>query len=400
MRIGVVHWAFPPTIGGVETHIITLYPPMAKKGHEIFLLTEDLKGRGRKESYMGIEVTRSKVMNLSRVKKSLGKDIRPEIEKEMGRWLDEVRPDIVHAHNLLLYVTDHAEVLGRLCKERGIKTVLTAHNVLFKGKSGYEPVFRHVLGKVGWDKIIAVSKFVGRHLVMAGAPRRKVVTVYHGLDTSLYRKRTVKELEPLYKRYPRLKGRKIVLQPARIRETKGCRYSVEAIRLIKREFPEALLIMTGKGRKVSFMYTDEFQAMLEKYIKDNGLEENVFMNDFTSEEVRLLYSAADVVIYPSASDEKRDDEAFGLATIEAGSSEKPIVVSRSGGMPEVVKNGVNGFVVPKRNAKMLAERCIEILKDPDLGKRLGKKGRETVEKGFTIDRMVDNTIRVFDGVLS
>ena len=54
MRIGSIHWAFPPTIGGVETHLAALLPQFVKMGHNAFLLTEDLDGKEGKDNYCGV----------------------------------------------------------------------------------------------------------------------------------------------------------------------------------------------------------------------------------------------------------------------------------------------------------------------------------------------------------
>ena len=82
-----------------------------------------------------------------------------------------------------------------------------------------------------------------------------------------------------------------------------------------------------------------------------------------------LYRRADVIVYPSSV-----EEPFGLAMLEAMASGKPIVVTNSGGMPEIIQNDVNGYVVPKGNHEALANKIIKLLSCEKLGQQLGKKG--------------------------
>ena len=96
------------------------------------------------------------------------------------------------------------------------------------------------------------------------------------------------------------------------------------------------------------------------------------------EEMPDLYRLVDVVVYPSST-----EEPFGLAMLEAMSSGKPIIVTESGGMPEIIKDDVNGYVVPKRNHEALAECIIHLLSDEKFRKGLGGAGRKQVEDMYT-----------------
>lgn len=97
--------------------------------------------------------------------------------------------------------------------------------------------------------------------------------------------------------------------------------------------------------------------------------------------------------FPTALKEK----GFGIAIIEAMAMRKPVVASRVGGIPEVVEAGVTGLLVQPENPDALAMGILQYLSDPLLAKHAGERGRERVEKLFTIERMVENYQAVYRG---
>ena len=126
-----------------------------------------------------------------------------------------------------------------------------------------------------------------------------------------------------------------------------------------------------------------------------GLEDSVYGNTFSiDKEMPNLYRLADVVVYPSTA-----EEPFGLTMLEAMASAKPIIVSNSGGMPEIVKDDVNGYVVQKGNHEALAERIIQLLADQDLRQKLGNTGREQVMNMYSKELYAKNIFNVYKDVL-
>jgi glycosyltransferase involved in cell wall biosynthesis len=95
-------------------------------------------------------------------------------------------------------------------------------------------------------------------------------------------------------------------------------------------------------------------------------------------EVENVYHTADIIVVPS-----RWQEPLGLINLEAGACRKPVVATRVGGIPEVVEDGVNGYLVAPGNVDGLAERVRQLITDPALRARLGDAGRARVEQSFT-----------------
>ena len=96
-------------------------------------------------------------------------------------------------------------------------------------------------------------------------------------------------------------------------------------------------------------------------MKHFEIEENVLIDMYTLDEVRALYELSEVCLYPSTA-----AEPFGLTMLEAMAMEKPMIVTNMGGMPEVIRDGINGFIVPVRDFEMLAAKICQLLEDEKL----------------------------------
>jgi glycosyltransferase involved in cell wall biosynthesis len=111
-------------------------------------------------------------------------------------------------------------------------------------------------------------------------------------------------------------------------------------------------------------------------------------------DVENVYRASDVVVMPS-----RGGEPFGLVTIEAGASRRPVVATRDGGVPEVIQHGENGFLVDRDDLAGLVHHTALLIGDQELRQRMGQRARQIVEERFT-ERPVRGLERVYDRLLS
>jgi glycosyltransferase involved in cell wall biosynthesis len=102
----------------------------------------------------------------------------------------------------------------------------------------------------------------------------------------------------------------------------------------------------------------------------------------------------DIVMQPSIG-----DEGFSLTVIEAMSCGKPVIGTPSGGTPEILTDGEVGFIVPKHDEKLLAEKTITLIKNKDLTATMGEKARQRVLERFTWEKVVPGLIEVYEGVL-
>lgn len=390
MKVAMIHWAFPPIIGGVESHLAMLGPELVKRGHEVRLLTGSVDGCPEVEDHQGMRVERTPLMDLNTLTEERINSLYDSIYQRISEFIADARPDLIHAHNLHYFSEAHAAALFRAA--RGIPLLLTAHNV-WEGE-----LWDRMCGMAGgWSGVIAVSNYIKREMVRAGYDPDRVWVVYHGIDLNRFyppENGDGEADEPV--RFSELDGKRVIFHPARMCYDKGSHVAVEALRLIVRDFPDVVLVMAGTEKIVDWHRLQKDQvASIYRMIEEYGLKENVFIRFFHWHEMPAMYRRSEFCIYPSCF-----EEPFGLVMLEAHACGRPIIVSRAGGMPEVIEDGKNGFIVDMHDHVQLADRCRRLLADPELTRRMGLAGRSQVEEKFTSEDMVINTIRVYEHVLN
>lgn len=388
LSIAHLHWGFPPTIGGVETHMSILLPELIKRELSQWVCTASLPDVIEREQYKGVEVIRTPVMDLNRLLQE-GSDItKEEVEKDFKNFFDTAKPDIIHAHNMHYFTRIHPEVLSQEAKSRNIPLILTAHNVWD------EPIFLDLTAKFPWDHIIAVSHFIKKEISGAGFDEKKITVIHHGIDTEKFK--AAENLDPLYDNYPKLKGKRVIFHPARISLGKGSDIAIKATSIIRKYIDNAFLVLAGSGNIIDWdEHMEGDMAFMSDLISILGLKDAVYIDSFSLDQMAELYNLAEVCVYPSSA-----QEPFGLTMLEAQATEKPMIVTKAGGMPEIIHDGINGYVVPIRDHEEIALRALMLMQDKDLQKRFGKVGRENVLTYFTKEIMAEAVYKVYKKALA
>lgn len=387
LSISQIHWGFPPTIGGVETHLALMLPKMVEHGHKVSLLTGAFEGEPDSSDYKGVTVERNILMDLNWLYKRGPGSLEKKTRDLFVNFIDRHKPDIIHAHNMHYFRRVHTLTLADEAKKRGIPIVLTAHNVWD------DALFLELTRDVGWDHIIAVSHYIGRELIGIGCDPEKVTAIHHGIDTKIFKPDLDTSL--MYERYPKLKGRKVIFHPARMGLGKGCDLSIKALNIIKKEIPDVLLMMAGSKNIIDW---GDNQASDIAYFVDLvnhfEMQDNVIIDSYKLEDMPPLYNIADIAIYPSTA-----QEPFGMTMLEAMACKKPMIVTNAGGMPEIIKEGENGHVIPIKDFEALAEKIIYLLKNPEIAKKEGETGYKMVQSKFTESHITEATLKIYEKVL-
>jgi glycosyltransferase involved in cell wall biosynthesis len=150
---------------------------------------------------------------------------------------------------------------------------------------------------------------------------------------------------------------------------KGLEYLVLAMEQVVHEIPDARLVAVAK---TGFGGTDDWH-FFEQLAGRAGLMDNVDFQESVSQETLLgFYSDCDILVLPSRT------EGWGLSLMEAMACKKPVVASRVGGIPELVRDGTDGLLVGAGDVAGLSQAILRLLKDPDLRRRMGGAGKERV----------------------
>ncbi len=383
LSIAHFHWGFPPIIGGVETHLTILLPAFACRGHKVSLLTGSFESVPMEDTYRGVHIRRTPLMDLNWLVKRGLNGLENDIKKCFLRFVNEFKPDILHAHNMNYFSKVHALALEDIARKKGIPLLLTAHN------AWDDELFLDLTIKINWSHIISVSHFIEREILGLGYSHRKVTTVHHGIDEKMFHPKL--NPKPIFKKYPQLKDKKIIFHPARMGLAKGCDVSIKAMNSVIKRFPRTMLVLAGTKNIIDWKQTQQKDIAYMLHLIDIfKIKNNVLIDIYALDEMPRLYAASDVCIYPSSA-----FEPFGLTMLESMACAKPMIVSNMGGMPEIIRDSINGFVIPVKDFEELTNRIIQLLSDETLCDRLGSTGRLMVEKGFTRKQVADSTLSLY-----
>lgn len=396
MRVCLTHYAFYPTTGGVESHLLDLGAELVSQGHEVYALVGSLDGSPQFEEVLGVKVSRRDLMNpffVRERKTQLGlpaEEVVPTILREIKvmyeSFIEENRIDVVHAHNFHHFLPGHALALTEL-HDQGLATVLTIHEIWS------EFICEDLLEKTRWDAVITVSRHVQEGIREQAPHLQNLHLIYHGIDTSLFSpdNRDDSWAEKLgFKDYP------TIIHPARMLPWKGVIYSVRAMEMVRKEFPDAVLIITDTEDIIDWIgELKGYKEQVLETIKTLGLQKQVIVQSFPYLELPKVYNHCQVVIYPTIG-----EEPFGLVPVEAMACAKPVVVTKSGGLVESVIDGVTGFIIEKRDVNTLAEKICLLLRDEKLAQQMGEAGHRHVEEHFSRERMVHQVNTLYQKVVS
>jgi glycosyltransferase involved in cell wall biosynthesis len=373
LRVGLIHWTFPPTTGGVESHLAELCRGLARDGCAVTVIT----GEPAPIEHPEYTVVSSHLLNLNHIRRdTLEKTAyRRALGEVLGDIITEGHLDVIHGHNLHHFAPEPAHALEELRGRLGVRMHHTFHET-WPDMLHHNPIYRY------WDGNYAVSAFIQSQCEERLRFRPRLFPLGIDLDSfrcirSAFSNNTVP----------------IILHPARLLPWKGVHLSVRMLAELREHGFETKLVLTDTQRITD--WNQELKAYREEIltlVSTLNLREHVEFRSVTYSEMPGLYNEADIVIYPTLG-----EEPYGLVPLEAMSCERPIVAARSGGITETVVDGETGYLVERGDVHSLAERVSRVLANPALGRRLGVAGREHVHRHFDIRRYVSTLINNYKG---
>lgn len=212
------------------------------------------------------------------------------------------------------------------------------------------------------------------------AAAAKTQTVYNGVDPSAFPSQS--DRHKIRQELGNTQG-PVLVTVARLTEQKGHRYLLQAFPELLKTWPELCCVFVGEG---------ELQDALQHMAIGLGVERACrFVG--VREDIAAVLAAADLFVLPSLS------EGFPFVLLEALAMGRPVVATRVNGVPELIEDHKTGLLVPPRDPQALAAAIREVLSDPAAALRMGAAGRVVVQERFTVDRMVANTMAIFDAAM-
>ncbi len=344
---------------GGQNQVLLSAQGMAAAGHDVVVACQ--KG--------GVLEERARGAGLAVEALSFQGDISPAAVVGLRDLARRLRPQVVHAHDP--HAVSTALLVARLASG---PRLLAGRRVDF-----------HLRGALSrWkyrscQRVIAASRAIAQVLEADGIASPRVRVVYEGVPLREPQPGGRQALESLG--VPA--GAPVVGNVAALTDHKDHRTLLEAMAIVRRSLPEACLVIVGDG---------ELRSALEARARALGLVEAVIFAGFRSDLDRLI-PAFTVFCLSSHL------EGLGTSLLDAMAFGLPIVATAAGGIPEAVVEGVTGRLVPPRDPQALAQALVAVLTDDPRRAEMGRAGRRRFEERFTAERMVGETLAVYQEVL-
>ncbi len=367
MKIGITCY---PTVGGSGILATRLGVEYSRRGHEAHFITYERPVAIQGVDHEGVFVHLVNVVDYPLFKYP---PYTVALGSEMARVSEKFGLDVLHVHYSLPHAT--AALLARGIT--GVPYVVTLHGsdvTILGSDPSYMPVNAHSVE--GADAVTAVSGYMAREARGRLGIGREVRVIPNFVDPDAFSPAPCGALEGD-------SGRDVVvIHVSNFRPVKRIQDLVYAMRIVVKRAPDARLMLVGDGPE---------RHSIERLIESLGLRRHVLVTGYRSDVANLM-RCSDVAVLCS------ETESAPLTLLEGMSSGLPFVATSVGGVPEIVRDGFNGFLVPTKHPEAIAERIVELNEDPGLRRRLGEEARRTILERYTAERVVEQYLEVLMGV--
>ncbi len=339
--------------GGVVNHISSLERRFTEMGHEVKVIapaSQAINGFG--DRFIPIGKPRPIPSSGSIVRITISMRLASQIKAILARE----KFDIIHLHEPFMPM-----LCSAVLRFSDTVTMGTFHAA--DGRPGYNwgrPISTWLIKKRAPKLVgkIAVSNPALKYHSRYVAGHFEIIP--NGVDTESFNP-DVTPIEDF------CDGKKNILFLGRMEHRKGLKYLLKAYQQVKKEIPDSRLIVVGPGTRLRRSY--------QKWVKQNHLEDVVFVGFVSEEEKPRYFKTADIYCSPATGRESQ-----GIVLLEGMAVSTPIVASNIDGYAGVVTHGEEGYLVPPKNIDELAGALVNLLKDDELRRRMGAKGRISAEK--------------------
>jgi glycosyltransferase involved in cell wall biosynthesis len=291
--------------------------------------------------------------------------------RQIEECIQEDGIELLHTHGY------KADLYGYVAARRSGKPIVaTCHN--WVGGTAALGIYNHLdrMALKRFHGLAAVSDSVAQRLLASGVSAQKITTIANGIDVQTFeRARPSLVLN--------FDGSKVIGMVARLDLQKGFEYLLRAARELSGDFPQLKVVIVGEGPD---------RSEIEDMIRRLGLQSNVILAGQGSD-MPGIYAAMDVFVLPSL------NEGLPMTILEAMASRKPVIATRVGAIPSVIKDRETGLLVDPGDADGLRDALANLLSQPDLCCRMGAAGRDWVSRNYTSEAMALKYRQMYDDVL-
>jgi len=369
MKIAILTYMFPPDdVAGIEIVSQDMSNHLAQRGNEVYVVTSGKKNviENPKENITVYRVTKPRT-------KFLG---NPIFWLKIFFALKKIKPDIVHCQAVQMGVP------GFLFKKIYEKPYIVCGH----GDDIYLPwKFKRIIAKLVFENaetVIALTKDMKKKIESFGFNVKNIFVVPNGIELEKFK---VLSKINIRKELEISEDKKVVLFVGTLTPRKGIKYLIEALNIVKQKNPNIKLLLIGDG--------DQKQG-LEKLAETLDLKKNIsFVGKVENKEIPKYMTASDIFVLPSLS------EAFGVVNLEAMACGLPIIATRVDGIPDVVKDRENGFLVEPESPNQIAEKILYLLSNDNVRKTISQNNIKESNK-YSWENIIEKIEKIYSGVLN
>jgi L-malate glycosyltransferase len=220
-------------------------------------------------------------------------------------------------------------------------------------------------------RVISVANFIKMELLQKGIPEDKITVIYNGIS------------EPKVEHIDRVNRiEKVISVVGRLSEEKGHKFLFQSLAKLKDNHPQLKW-------KLNIVGDGPLKEELNSLADSLNLQANINFQGFVNN-MNTVYINSDLIVLPS------ENEAFPFVAIEALAYEKPVISTNVGGLPEIIRHNETGILVPYGDENAMADNILRVIEDEDFAKKIAKCGKDFFLKNLTFDKMLNQTLAIYD----
>ena len=229
---------------------------------------------------------------------------------------------------------------------------------------------------------LPVCRYFKKKLIRLGCKRSRILVHHSAIDCRkfAYTKRSKAYDEPIK-----------ILSVCRLVEKKGMEYAIKAVAQLLEKYPNIQYTIVGDG---------PLRQKLSSIITELGVADNIHLvGAIVHDQVVQMLDTSHIFVLPSVTASDGNEEGIPNAIKEAMAMGLPVISTFHAGIPELVEDGVSGFLVPQRDYKALAKKIAYVIEHPEKWPEMGRAGRQKVEDEYNIEKLLDRLERIFRNMM-
>lgn len=387
------------SVGGIERYITNLIRYYQDRSGDGIYLILPTTGETRVEKIGNVTIYHENSFSVPRQperhKKEITKNARV-FSALVGSIIKDKNIDIICAENLAIGTPAiYNLLLNMIASQYHVPLVLQLHSFAISDLQ------KELVSQLMWTKITCVSKSVTGDCFQKGTDIDILSTHYLGVNTSEFTDEHAdqglfkKELGMSENAKIILTATRIIAGPKDILREKGVINLIKAFSKMYTRYPNwRLVIAVGVPPESLKNEFEQSYEMLMGYIKLHGVEKQTVVKTFHLEDMPRVYRGSEVFVLTS------ENETFGQVFIEAMSCGIPVIGTKVGGIPEIISDSYNGYLIQPDDASILVQRIEKIMNDTTLREKFIKAGIKTVKSQFTVEKQFADFRTMLAGVVA